>query len=197
MQSWQKFIERYASLTPTEWADVQARSHRREVARNELYLQPGQVNKEFVFIDQGGLRVFQITADGEEHTAWLAVEGQSFCDLSSFRQQIPTQLSVQALADTSLITLSYADMQHLYQTLPVWQEFGRKLWEEVSVNLIGMILSFQAESAGVRYERISQNYTLLQTAPLKFVAEFLGITPHTLSRLRRYASRRQSKRQKL
>ena len=185
MEKLREFIGQYVPLTDSDWADVQRRAHRRSLTKNQFYLRPGQVNGEFIFIEQGTLRIFQTTADGQEHTAWLAVEGQSFCDLASFRDQRPTRLSVQALADTSLITLSYANVQHLYQTMPAWQEFGRKLWEDVSINLINTILSFQAESAEVRYERLSNQRTLLQSAPLKYIAEFLGITPHTLSRLRR------------
>ena len=185
MEKLREFIEGYVTLTDADWAEVQSRAHRRSVAKNQFYLRPGQVNGEFIFIEQGTLRIFQTTPDGQEHTAWLAVKGQSFCDLASFRDQRPTHLSVQALADTSLIAVSYSNMQHLYETLPVWQEFGRKLWEDVSVNLINTILSFQSEPAEVRYERLSNQRTLLQSAPLKYIAEFLGITPHTLSRLRR------------
>lgn len=185
MQSWRDFIEHYVPLTDVEWADVQQRSYRRSVRRGGFYLRPGQINSEFIYIVDGTLRVFQTTTDGQEHTAWLAMDGQSFCDLASFRQQQPTRFAVQALTDTTLIGLSYTDMQTLYQTLPAWQEFGRKLWEDVSINLISTIVSFQAESAEQRYQRLSSERTLLQSAPLKYIAEFLGITPHTLSRLRR------------
>lgn len=185
METWREFIEQYVPLTDTEWTEVRRCSQRRSIARNHFYLRPGQVNGEFAFIEQGTLRVFQTAPTGQEHTAWIAVAGQSFCDLSSFREQRPTRLSVQTLADTRLIAVSYADMQHLYQVVPVWQEFGRKLWEDVSVQLINTILSFQAEPAEVRYERLNQERSLLQSAPLKYIAEFLGITPHTLSRLRK------------
>lgn len=184
MESFRTFIEQYVSLADEDRADVTARLQRRQLAKNSFYLRPGQVNGEFVFIEQGALRVFQTTTTGQEHTAWLAVEGQSFCDLASFREQRPTRFSVQALTDTTLLTLSHTDMQQLYATRPVWQEFGRKLWEDVSVNLINTIVSFQAETAEARYDRLSRERTLLQSAPLKYIAEFLGITPHTLSRLR-------------
>lgn len=185
MEIMRVFIEQYVRLTDAEWADVRGRLHRRYLAKNHLYLRPGQINGEFVFLERGALRVFQTAPNGQEYTGWLAVEGQSFCDLASFREQRPTRFSVQALADTTLLALSFTDMQHLYEPLPAWQEFGRKLWEDISVNLINAIVSFQADSADVRYEQISQNKTLLHSAPLKYIAEYLGITPHTLSRLRR------------
>lgn len=185
MEAWREFIEQYVPLTDAEWAEVRSHSQRRSIARNHVYLRPGQVHGEFAFIERGTLRVYQTTLDEQEYTAWIAVGGQSFCELSSFRDQRPTRFSAHALTDTQLITLSYADMQHLYQALPVWQAFGRRLWEDVSVQLINTILSFQSEPAEVRYERLSQQRGLLQSAPLKYIAEFLGITPHTLSRLRR------------
>ncbi|AQG78177.1 Crp/Fnr family transcriptional regulator [Spirosoma montaniterrae] len=184
MQIWRDFIETYVPLTDVDWTEVSSRTHRRTLAKGQFYLRPGQINGEFVFIESGALRVFQTTPDEQEHTAWLAVDGQSFCDLASFRDQRPTRFSVQALADTTLLVVAHSDMQYLYGRKPIWQEFGRKLWEDVSVQLINTIVSFQAESAEARYERISREKILLQNAPLKFIAEFLGITPHTLSRVR-------------
>lgn len=185
MHQFNTFIAQYVSLTAHDLEAVNRCAKIRLVSKGRFYLQPGQVNGEFAFIQQGSLRISHLTPDGHELTGWLAMSGQSFCDLASFRDQRPSRFAVQALTDTTLLVISYADMQHLYQTVPGWQEFGRKLWEDVSVQLIELIVSFQAQPAEVRYERIRRESTLVQSAPLKYIAEFLGITPHTLSRLRR------------
>jgi len=119
MQPFHDFIEQYVPLTNGEWDDVRGRSQWRNVTKNHFYLRPGQVNGEFVFIEQGALRVFQTTPDGQEYTAWIAVDYQSFCDLAGFRNQSPTRFSVQALADSTLITISYADMQGSIDVYPL------------------------------------------------------------------------------
>ncbi|MEZ0608680.1 Crp/Fnr family transcriptional regulator [Fibrella sp. WM1] len=185
MHQFDTFIAQYVSLATDSLETVKQHVTIRHVSKGRFYLQSGQVNGEFAFIQQGSLRISHTTPAGDDLTGWLAVEGQSFCDLASFRDQRPTRFAVQALTDTTLLVISHADMQHLYQTVPGWQEFGRKLWEDISVQLIEMIVSFQGQPAEVRYERLSRDNTLLQSAPLKYIAEFLGITPYTLSRIRR------------
>ncbi|MCY7357876.1 MAG: hypothetical protein LH609_10485 [Rudanella sp.] len=72
-----------------------------------------------ILTEVSNLRVFQTTPDGQEYTAWIAVDYQSFCDLASFRNQSHTRFSVQALADSTLITISYADMQGSIDVYPL------------------------------------------------------------------------------
>ncbi len=65
MENLREFIERHVTLDDAEWSEVQRRCQRRSVAKNQFYLRPGQINGEFVFIDQGTLRVFQTAPDGQ------------------------------------------------------------------------------------------------------------------------------------
>ena len=76
-------------------------------------------------------------------------------------------------------------MDFLYSHIPAWQEFGRKVWEQMSVRMIHQIVSFQTLSAEERYLQFMNTPELLQKVPVKHLASFLGITPNALSRIRK------------
>jgi len=77
------------------------------------------------------------------------------------------------------------DMDFLYAHVAVWEEFGRKIWESMSVRLIDEILKFQTMSAQERYLEFMNNPEFLQKVPVKQLAAVLGMTPNALSRIRK------------
>jgi|GEM_PF-170304 len=177
-------IQKY--IAPSE-ADLQAilnRFKKRTLKKGRHLLKSGQTSQEFMFIGAGCLRVFAENETGEI-TGWFAFEGEFFCELSSFLSQIPSKFSVQALEDTSLYYLTRADLEQLYRDLPVWQELMRKFWEQIIMHMVAHIVSFQTETAEARYQRALQHPQLMQRVPLKHLASYLGVTPTSLSRLRK------------
>lgn len=69
--------------------------------------------------------------------------------------------------------------------IPNFQQFGRKIAEDIAIGAINRIISFQHETADERYKKILIKENYLQKIPLKHLAAFLGITDTSLSRIRR------------
>ncbi|MGI4729948.1 MAG: hypothetical protein ACRYGB_15345 [Janthinobacterium lividum] len=76
-------------------------------------------------------------------------------------------------------------MDFLYGHVAVWEDFGRKIWEEISVRMIDQILNFQTLSAEERYMEFMSNPELIEKIPVKQLAAVIGITPNALSRIRK------------
>jgi hypothetical protein len=76
-------------------------------------------------------------------------------------------------------------MEQLYKQFPSWQEFGRKIWENNFLKLVEGVIGFQSFTAEERYLSTMQESEFLQRVPLKHLASFLGVTPSSLSRLRK------------
>ena len=76
-------------------------------------------------------------------------------------------------------------MENLYKQFPLWQEFGRQVWEKTFLKLLEGIISFQTMTAEERYLSAMQESELLKRVPLKYLASYLGMTPTSLSRLRK------------
>ena len=106
-------------------------------------------------------------------------------ELASFITRQPSRFNIQATHDSTIASLSFSDLQQLYIDIPKFQEFGRKIAEEVAVGAINRVVSFQNETADKRYQRILKRPDYMQKVPLKYVASFLGVTDTSLSRIRK------------
>ena len=83
-----------------------------------------------------------------------------------------------------MLVISAEKMEELYSRFPEWQQFGRLVWEDAIVGMIQGIMRFQSLSAEERYLYEVQS-DFLKRLPLKQLASYLGMTPTSLSRLRK------------
>lgn len=152
--------------------------------KDEHLLKEGVQASAYWFIASGALRVYFLHNEVEA-TAWIAFENDFFTDLSSVRKKIPSRFNIQAMEDTTLYVIDAKTMEHLYQRYPDWQRLGRQLWESAFLNVIDAVVSFQTSTAEERYLAAMQIPNLMQRVPLKYLSSYLGITPTSLSRLRK------------
>lgn len=92
---------------------------------------------------------------------------------------------MQAIEDTTILYITRVEMEKLFEDVPIFETFIRKFWEQIISHLIGNMISFQTETAEKRYEKAMKHPKLLQRVPLKYLSSYLGITPSSLSRLRK------------
>jgi CRP-like cAMP-binding protein len=110
----------------------------------------------------------------------------------SFLLQQPSPANIDALEDTEVVNLSYADMQRLYVERPVFQIFGRKIAEMLFIMLTTQTTRLLTLPPEERYGvLVEQQPYVVQRVPQYMIASFIGITPEHLSRLRRKLSGRQ------
>ena len=84
------------------------------------------------------------------------------------------RFNIEAIEDTELVAIDKKDMDFLYAHIAVWEEFGRKIWEAMSVRMIDQILNFQTLSAEQHYLEFMNNPELIQKIPVKQLAAVLG-----------------------
>ncbi len=184
MERFSHSISQYIDLTEADLANILLRFQTKEMKKGRFLLRSGQTGSEFIFIEKGCLRVFREQGAGEV-SGWFAFEDDFFCELSSFLSQQPSTFSVQAIEDTSISYITRPDMEKLFLEVPVFETFIRRFWEQVISHLVSNMVSFQTETAEKRYERALKHPKLLQRVPLKYLSSYLGVTPSSLSRLRK------------
>jgi hypothetical protein len=79
-------------------------------------------------------------------------------------------------------------MEILYDRFPSWQKFGRLVWEDAFASVLYGIHNFQTLTAKERYLDLLKRSDLVFRVPLKDLSLFLGITPQSLSRIRKEIS---------
>ncbi|TPN88941.1 Crp/Fnr family transcriptional regulator [Aquimarina algicola] len=154
--------------------------------KNDFFIEPGQVCHITGYIEKGLMRVFNINTQGIETTNWLLTDQEYITEIVSFLKQEPTQEYIQCLEETTITYFSYQDLQDIYKVVPEMHIYQKLIHEELLINIKKYILSNIHLSSEERYEQLLKlRPRLIQKAPLKYIASFLGITDSTLSRVRR------------
>ena len=83
------------------------------------------------------------------------------------------------------MTISREELYKLYQEIPAFQQFGRKIAEEIAIGAINRVVSHLNDSAAGRYRGLLEKSGYVQKIPLKYLASFLGVTVSSLSRVRK------------
>lgn len=152
--------------------------------KGAFVLTKGEIANQYFYVNSGGLR-FYFGEYSEEVTAWIFFQNDFFTEISSLNPQKPTRFNIEAIEETELIVIDKIEMDKLYQLIPVWQEFGRKIWEGILIRQTDQMLKYQALSAEEMYLEFMKIPDFLQKIPLKQLASILGITPNSLSRIRK------------
>lgn len=157
----------------------------RFLPRGSYFLQRGEVCTEIAFIEEGLLRAWYLV-DGKEITRTVDHEGEFCTAIASFIRQEPSKQAIEALVDTKVWCISHADLESLYQRFSGWQILGRKIFEQLYINLEKRVITLLSTNARERYLRLLQEEPeIVQQVPLKYVASILGVKPETLSRIRK------------
>lgn len=178
------FISKYITLSSTELEDITALFKWRTVRKSDYLLIPGEKCKDLVFVQQGCIRLYYL-ADGIEISVWFSFQHSSAIEIYSFISQKPSNYFLQAIEDSEILYLPKAELDKLYHTHPKMQEMMRKFWEDVVLNLIDRFTALQRDSAEERYRDLLSKPAFLQTIPQKYLASFIGVTPTSLSRIRK------------
>jgi CRP-like cAMP-binding protein len=189
LERFRKYIADRATLSPSDWAQVEAMVQIQYVAANDFVLREGEVCRHLYFLDQGLLRFFQ-WIDGEDRTKFFTYEQQLFTAQQSFSTQQPTRENVQALENSTLLFIAYEQVQQLRRTIPVWSAFTYQVMSQVNVWTDELLVASLNETAESRYRRmLNEQPERLRRIPIKHLASYLGIAPESLSRIRRKVAR--------
>jgi CRP-like cAMP-binding protein len=149
-----------------------------------FYLKQGQVCKSMVIVFKGGLRYFSHSDKGD-NTLGFAFEGEWIGDYESFLLQTPSPDFIEALEDCELFTLSYADMQALYNHSQRFERFGRMIAERLFIDTARNNRNLKMQSAEDRYlDLLTKQPHIFERLPQHLIASYLGIQPQSLSRIR-------------
>ncbi|MET4108949.1 MULTISPECIES: Crp/Fnr family transcriptional regulator [Hymenobacter] len=153
--------------------------------RQHLF-QSGEVCNYYAFVTQGCLRSYSLTAEGHEHTLQFAPEDWWISDLYSLLTQQPSTMSIDALEDSQLLLLDQADLETIYAQCPVFERYFRLLMQSRYVVLQERVNAALSQTAAEKYQHFLRKYpTIVQRVPQHVIASYLGLTPESLSRVRR------------
>ncbi len=153
--------------------------------KGDYFLESGKICRKMAFIASGYLRMFNVP-DGREITFWIGSTGKFITSLSSFIFESENFWNIQALTDCTLYVIRRENHFALGKQLPQWLEFDNVLLAHSFALLEQSMFSQLHTTAQQRFDKLLlENPALFNHVPLKHIASMLGITPESLSRLRK------------
>lgn len=158
----------------------------KKLRKRQYLLNAGEVCHHLTFVAKGLLRSFSVDDSGKEHSMQFAREDGWISDMGSFITEEPATYNIEVLEDCELLMLRKEGMNQLIDRVPKFDRYFRILMQNHIVALQRRILVFQTLSAEENYRKFMQLHPdLLMRAPQQHIASYLGITPETLSRVRK------------
>lgn len=112
-------------------------------------------------------------------------------DLESFRSRLPASSNIDALEDSELLLMNNESLGGLFTAGAAWERYYRNMLEKENQASLTRISDLIGAPAEERYTRFLQMYPdLFNRIPLHQIASYLGVTPQTLSRIRKELSQR-------
>ncbi len=154
--------------------------------RNEFILQAGEVPKFSIFVLKGCLRQYIVNEKGEESIVYFAEERHFIGDLPSIRNKTISNYNFQAIEECELLTISADNWEHAFIKFPWWTEAHLTGYQRWAALLQQQIAERHTLTGEVRYlNLLKAKPKLFQRVPQHFIASYLGISPETLSRIRK------------
>ena len=179
-------IEKRVHLTDEEFEISSKFFIPRKLKKNQFLLNEGEVCTHIGFVNSGCLREYTIDSKGNEHIIQFAIEDWWVSDLNSFLSGKPAEYNVDTLQDSEVLLLGKSARDELLDNCPKMERFFRLLIEANHIATHQRIADSLSASAEERYLKFIKTYPkLFEIVPQKQIASYLGITPQSLSRIRK------------
>ena len=158
----------------------------KNLVKGEQILTDNSFKKEHVFVVSGCLRSFFKTEDGKEHTIQFAIKNWWISDYITLYTDSKSVVSIESLTHSKVLIIDNSKVEKFYQEFPQFETIQRKNFEKRISALQKRILSLLALSAAEKYNQFIKEYTEFEKIiPNYQIASYLGITPQSLSRIRK------------
>lgn len=179
-------IEKRVHLTDEEFSACTRFFVPKKVRKRQFLLQEGDVCKYLAFVNSGCLRQYTVDNKGEEHIIQFAIEDWWISDPNSYLSGVASTYNIDALHDSDVLLLEKTAREKMLESVPKMERFFRLLLEANFVATHKRINNSLSASAEERYLAFIKTYpALVEQVPQNQIASYLGITPQSLSRIRK------------
>lgn len=156
------------------------------LAKKEFLLQEGDYCKQLTFISKGLLKSYTLDDKGQEHISLLAWEGWWVSDFKSFICDEPAILYIDAVEASEVLLITHENYERMLLEIPAMERYFRILYQNSLVTKDRRLISSNSYSAEEKYRHLLKLYPFIgKRVPQHLIASFLGITPETLSRIKK------------
>lgn len=180
------YLKENAGITDEQFVQVSERLKFKEFSKGQFLLREGHVCKHTFYVESGLLRFYSIDHLGKEHIIQFAPEGWFVSDRSSIYFNEPSKFFIDAIEDTKVVILDGQFICEVGEINPQFRKYNDQILQNHIRHLqsrIHLLISATAEGRYLDFIKLYPDLT--QRVPQWMIASYLGITPESLSRVRK------------
>ncbi|MDX6745969.1 Crp/Fnr family transcriptional regulator [Polaribacter sp. PL03] len=187
MEQIKTYIDQIAAISKSDWNFFSSKLLRRTIPKKTIFLKINEVENHISFIESGVVRLYIPKENPDkEITFGFSFEDQFISAYDSFLTQKPSLYQLQTLTETSLLSISYKDLQEVYKTTQIGNLIGRLTAERLFLIKSKREQNLLNLTAEERYLKLfKERPELIKIIPLKYISSYIGVTAQALSRIRK------------
>jgi len=181
-----QYLTHYLRLSAEQSDFLLPRIHYQSYSKEEYIYKPGDTCNELFYMVNGLVRCFYILEEKEVNLRLLC-DGSAVLAYSSFIQQSPSQEYIQCLADCEGYVFSLKDIDSVREHVPQIELYRRMMAERHYLSMERRLFTLQFKTAEEKYQHFLEfmEARIVNDTPAYHVAHYLGVTPESLSRIKR------------
>lgn len=185
MQQLLAYLGNYGTLSPALLQELHSILKHKIFRKKEHLLRAGQTGQYIYFIIDGAVRTYTIKGC-KEISGWFLLPNDVQITIESYQRREPACQNVQAIKETEVMYVSYAELRHLIEHYP---EFKTIFLERVLHYYALLAKKYFEDSLLTPEQRylqlIARHPDWLEQIPVKYLASFIGVSGPYLSKLRK------------
>ena len=187
MEQIKAYLDQLATISKEDWGFFTSKLQQRVIPKKAIFLKVNEIENTISFIESGVVRLFIPKEDPDkEITFGFSFKNQFISAYDSFLTQRPSAYQLQALTETTLLSITHSDLQAVYKTTQIGNLIGR-----LTAERLFLLKSYREQNllnltAEQRYIKLfKERPELLRVIPLKYISSYIGVTAQALSRIRK------------
>jgi CRP/FNR family transcriptional regulator, anaerobic regulatory protein len=153
--------------------------------KNYLLLEAPRISEHAYFLEKGFAMCYTFVK-GKKQIEWFWTSRQIIVSTKSFFEQVPAKEFIQLIEQSEVLCISYAGVLRLFDAYPEAHFIWRGVMNQYYERSRERIHDIQFADAEERYKKLLFDYPgIEQFIPQEYIATYLGITPQSLSRIKR------------
>ena len=186
MQNFITHLTNRVDLTPEQIEEIKNFVTVKKFSRGEMIIQAGDYSPDYYFIEKGVLRSYTIDENGKEHIIQFGTENWIISDRNSSLCKKEAKFYIQAIEDSNIVILNEELSELIQKMNPKYIETQLMLLQNHVRHMQDRINSLLGATAKTRYLDFIRLYpNIMARVPQWMIASYLGITPESLSRVRK------------
>lgn len=189
-EQFKRFLEQSIAISKPEFEKAIPFFTLHQLKKGDAFTEQGKISRELGYLASGIMRAWYLD-DGKEVTTCICTEDSFVNSAGSFITQTPSPVTIEALTPSVVLAIEHAALNRLYRESVFWAQIGRIIAEKEYLWTECRSRCYSRLDAEEKYLSLLREHPqLINTVPLQYIASFLGISPETLSRIRKKTARR-------